>query len=95
MERIERIASARAAALDALTDAAGDDSLCTLGRERLPSVKFHEGAVAALNDALRAMRSGGTLPDSDSWGTQWTHLMHRDASWRAYVLGGREALAHL
>ncbi|WP_439565795.1 hypothetical protein [Microcella sp.] len=95
MERVARIAAARAAALDALTSAAGDDSLCTLARERLPAAKYHEGAVAALGDALRASRSGAALPDSDSWGSQWSHLMHRDSSWTAYVRGGREALTHL
>jgi len=95
VERVERIAAARAAALDALTSAASGDSLCTLARERLPAAKYHEGAVAALSDALRASRSAGPLPDSDSWGSQWGRLIEQDPSWRAYVLGGRDALTRV
>lgn len=95
MQRVDRIAAARAAAIDALTSAASGESLCTLARERLPAAKYHEGAVVALGDALRASRRGDPPPDRDSWGSQWGRLMEHDPSWRAYVLGGREALAQL
>lgn len=94
-ERVEHLVAARAAAVDALSSAAGDESLCTLSRERLPAAKYHEGAVAALGDAVRAARAGQPLPDSGSWGSQWAHLAERDRSWKAYLSGGREALARV
>ena len=89
------IAEARAAALTALTTAAAGDSLCTLSRERLPAAKYHEGAVAALGDALRAARADIAPPEPAAWGAQWDHLAERDAGWRAYLAGGRDALARL
>jgi hypothetical protein len=95
MQRVDRIAAARAAAIDALAGAASGDSLCTMARERLPAAKYHEGAVAALGDALRASRRGDPLPDSEAWGAQWSRLTEHDAAWRAYVLGGREALSQV
>jgi len=89
------IAEARAAALVALTTSAAGDSLCTLSRERLPAAKYHEGAVAALGDALRAARLDEALPAPDSWGAQWQHLAEKDPGWRAYLAGGRDALTRL
>lgn len=94
-ERTERIAAARAAAFEALTTVAGGASLCTVSRESLPAAKYHEGAVAALGDALRAARTDAALPRSAEWGAQWARLADTDRSWKAYVVGGREALAHL
>jgi hypothetical protein len=94
-DRVEHIAAARAAAFDALTAAVGDASLCTVSRERLPAAKYHEGATAALGDAVRAARAGRPLPEPHAWGSQWERLMEHDRSWKAYVLGGRDALARL
>lgn len=95
MTRVERIAAARAAALDALTGAAGGDSLCTLARERLPAAKYHEGAVAALGEALRAERSGAPAPRAETWGAVFATRAESDIGWRAYLVGGRDALAAL
>ncbi len=94
-DAVERVAVARAAAFEALAAAAGSESLCTLSREKLPAAKYHEGAVAALSDALRAARADAALPQSTDWGAQWARLTENDRSWKAYVVGGREALAHL
>lgn len=95
MERVERIAAARAAALDALTVAAAGDSLCTLARERLPAAKYHEGAVAALGDALRAARAGTPAPVPSAWGDTFSARADSDPHWRAYLAGGRDALTAL
>lgn len=94
-DAVARVAAARAAAFEALAAAAGSESLCTLSREKLPAAKYHEGAAAALGDALRAARAGAALPQSTDWGVQWARLCVNDRSWKAYVTGGREALAHL
>lgn len=89
------IAEARAAALAALATTAAGDSLCTLSRERLPAAKYHEGAVAALGEALRAVRADRAVPAPETWGAQWNHLAGADSGWRAYLAGGRDALARL
>jgi hypothetical protein len=94
-DRGERIAAARAAAFGALSAAAGGDSLCTLSRERLPAAKYHEGAVAALGEALRAERLGSAAPDAAAWGSSYARHADRDPHWRAYLVGGRDALAKL
>jgi hypothetical protein len=67
--------------------------LCTLERERLPTAKYFEGAVSALNDAIRAARNGETPPDPATWGDWAATLAKRDSGWRAYLVGGREALS--
>jgi len=92
MARLERLEAARARALASLTTAAAGDSLCTLARERLPTAKYFEGAVAALGDAVRAARRDQSPPDADTWASWTMPLAERDANWRAYVVGGREAL---
>lgn len=92
---LEAIEAARAEALDSLSAAASGASLCTLRGERLPAAKYHEGAVAALGDARRAVRDGQAAPDPESWGAQWAEFAERDDGWRAYVTGGRAALASL
>lgn len=94
-EQIARITGERATAIAALTAAAAGDSLCTIDRERLPAAKYHEGAVAALGDALRALRAGRTLPDVARWGAQWEPRADSNPAWRAYLRGGRDALARL
>lgn len=93
--RLERIAAARAAALEALTRASGTDSLCTLSRERLPAAKYHEGAVAALGDALRAARRDEPSPEASTWGAAFAARAVDDTGWRAYLVGGRDALTAL
>ena len=95
VERLERLAASRAAALEALTRASGADSLCTLSRERLPAAKYHEGAVAALGDALRAARRGDPEPDPVHWGAAFELRADADTGWRAYLVGGRDALTAL
>ena len=92
---LERVESERAAALAALTSAAHGASLCTLDRERLPAAKYHEGAVAALGDAARALRRGGDVPTPEAWSITWDGLAERDLAWRAYLAGGREALGRV
>jgi len=95
VERLERLAASRAAALEALTRASGSDSLCTLSREQLPAAKYHEGAVAALGDALRAARRGDPEPDPAHWGAAFAARAETDPSWRVYLVGGRDALTRL
>lgn len=95
MPSLERIEAARAAALDSLSAAAAGDSLCTMRRERLPAAKYHEGAVAALGDARRAARGGLPALDAANWGAHWAVLAEHDERWRAYLAGGRDALAAL
>lgn len=93
--RIARVTAERAAALTALMATAAGDSLCTLSRERLSAAKYHEGAVAALGDAMRAVQADRTPPESATWGAQWQRLADSDPGWRAYLAGGREALGRL
>ena len=95
MSRLDHIAAARCSTLGALNKSAGGDSLCRLARERLPAVKYHEGAVAALGDALRAERIGSLPPLADRWGAAFAVRAEHNAGWRAYLVGGREALASL
>ncbi len=106
MTAIERIAEARAAALGSLSRAAAGDSLCTLDRERMPAAKYHEGAVAALGDALRAARRDLPEPSAEHWGEEWSARAEHwgeewsaraegDVAWRAYLAGGRDALRAL
>lgn len=95
MTAIERIAEARAAALGSLGRAAAGDSLCTLDRERMPAAKYHEGAVAALGDALRAGRRDLAAPSAERWGEEWSARAEGDVAWRAYLAGGRDALRAL
>ncbi len=95
MDRLARIEATRVARIDALNGAAAGDALCTLARERLPAVKYHEGAVAALGDALRAERIGSLPPLADRWGAAFAVRAEHNAGWRAYLVGGREALASL
>ncbi len=90
---LEVIEAARAAALDDLGAVAAGASLCTLRGERIPAAKYHEGAVAALGEALRAERDRRAAPDPGTWGAQWAQLAESDDGWRAYIAGGRAALA--
>lgn len=92
---LETIAEARADAITALARATGSDSLCTLGRERLPAAKYHEGAAAALGDAYRAARADRALPTADDWGAAFVARAAASVPWRAYLVGGRDALARL
>lgn len=90
---LERVEEAHRAALDALTRAAGSDSLCTLSRERLNAAKYHEGAVVALSQLARALRRGTAVPTAQEWGRGAVETQAQtSADWRAYLIGGREAL---
>ena len=90
---VERIEAARGAALDALTRATAGQTLCTLGRDRLDAAKYHEGAVAALSDARRSLRRGAPPPTPEDWGAGSAETRAQvSASWRAYLVGGRDAL---
>ncbi len=90
---LARVLEAQRAALEALQAAAGDQSLCTLSRERVNAAKYHEGAVTALGDAARALRAGLPLPSPGEWGGIAAVRAEADARWRSYLIGGRDALA--
>jgi hypothetical protein len=90
------------AAIGRLTAAAGNESLCTISRNGAPrpAAKYHEGAVAALAEARRAVDK--QAPDRDPALTvravrhRWaTHVGTDTAAWRAYNDGGLDALATL
>ncbi len=88
------------AALEALTQATGNTSLCALSRSGTPhpAAKFHEGAVAALADVRRTVaRQPGTSPTDAlavarvAWESN-AALAARGRDWAAYYAGGVEAL---
>ena len=91
-------------ALAALTQAAGDASLCALSRagEPHPAVKFHEGAAAALAAVRRALaRNPETDPATaltrtrSTWEERNAAAATRGPDWAAYHAGGVEALERL
>ena len=87
-------------ALGCLTAAAGDRSLCAHSRDGLPwpAAKYHEGAVAALAEARRALGQASGDPDAavrairDSWAARRGSELASAASWSAYLDGGVDAL---
>lgn len=69
------------------------------GAQRDP-VKYHEGEVAALSEAMRLVASSGpvdALPRVEKVLAEWTHRANSlsaspSPAWRAYHQGGRDAL---
>jgi hypothetical protein len=94
-DTLSRVLGAQRAALEALQSAAGDQSLCTLSRERVNAAKYYEGQVTALGDAARAVRSGAPLPRPEDWGDIAVVRAETDPRWRSYLVGGRDALTSL
>jgi hypothetical protein len=88
-----RLEAERTRMLSALITASGGDSLCTIDRVRLPAAKYYEGATAALSEAILAARAGKPLPDAATWSEWADALAARHDGWRAYIAGGRDALA--
>jgi hypothetical protein len=96
------LVSQRQAAVAALTAAAGDLNLCAMSRsgKPYPAVKYHEGAVAALAEAKRAV--GDQLPDGSvektlaglraGWQAKASTPIAEAPGWQAYYAGGIEAL---
>lgn len=94
-DTLSRVFAAQRAALEALHSAVGDQSLCTVSRERVSAAKYYEGQVTAFGDAARALRSGGRLPRPEEWGRIAAVRAESDPRWRSYLLGGRDGLATL
>lgn len=101
---IELIRAREQAALAALADATGRESLCALSRAGTPhpAAKFHEGAASALADVRRALaREPGTGPADavaaarNSWDARNAGLAARQRDWAAYYAGGVDALDRL
>lgn len=88
-----RLEAERERMMSALVAASGGESLCTVDRVRLPATKYYEGATAALSEAILAARAGEALPDAATWSEWADALAVRDDGWRAYITGGRDALA--
>lgn len=98
---LAEVRSREEAATAALTQAAGNASLCALSRSGAshPAAKFHEGAAAALAQVRRLLtRQAGTPPAAaitsvrDDWNDQNAVLAQRSRDWAAYHAGGLEAL---
>ena len=95
---VERL---RAAAEADLAAAAGDLSLCAIGRSgrSFPGVKYHEGRTVALASIARAMGAGTGLhraiADVDREFVSLEALAAADPEWDAYRQGGLDALHEL
>ena len=82
-----------AIAMAALEVAAGDASLCALSRsgKAHPAAKFHEGAVAALAEARRALSRTESVDSVAKIRSDWQVRSARMAApgpeWRAYYAG--------
>lgn len=106
------VESFRACERSALADLAavtGDRSLCSLSRQGapVPTVKYHEGAAAALAEVRRAVE---TLADDSGVGhsaravllnvrARWREQSHtmgsRGPDWAGYLTGGLDALEQM
>ena len=81
-----------------LKDAAGDQSLCAIGRSgrSYPAVKYHEGAVATLVSVRSKLKAGttlaGALDAARSGLARLGHLAQQSPDWAAYQAGGLEAI---
>ncbi|PRY51395.1 hypothetical protein BCF74_13610 [Knoellia remsis] len=88
-------------AMTRLTETAGNQSLCTLSRDgsACSVAKYHEGAIAALAQARRALTAAEPGADpadrirvvSARWVGQ-AGAGTTGAAWRAYLEGGRDGL---
>lgn len=103
---VESIRARESAALGDLGAAAGGRSLCSLSRAgaSVPTVKYHEGAVAALADARRAVQAGADGPHAvrtdradllevrAQWRAQSETVGRAGPAWAGYLAGGLDAL---
>lgn len=103
---IESIRTRERAALADLGAAAAGRSLCSLSRAggSVPTVKYHEGTVAALADARRAVQAAADGPDGaraaqnclldvrGCWRAQSETFGRTGPAWAAYLTGGLDAL---
>jgi hypothetical protein len=90
------------AATAALAAAAGDATLCSIGRSgrRHPGVKYPEGQVAALRELRRTLSGEPEQPDAvlarvrDSWAKDLARrtAVDPDSDWAVYREGGVDAL---
>jgi len=94
----ERLSAATAT----LAAAAGDTTLCSIGRSgrRHPGVKYPEGQVAALRELRRALSGDPEHPDAvlarvrGSWAEDLARRTadDPDSNWAVYREGGVDAL---
>lgn len=95
--------AAKADALAAMTQLAGDTSACAMARDgrSFPAYKFHEGRMVAMSQLLRRLREPGGDEQSAleaelaDWEDAVRRAGERGRDWQAYAEGGREALLGL
>ncbi len=99
----------RMRALERMEAGLGDESLCALSRsgQPLPAVKYDEGVAATLGDLGRRLRRLDPAADEAALLevisqalTDWRagaapRLGSLNADWRAYAIGGEDALEAL
>lgn len=93
----QRWTVARDAAVQRWADAAGDRSLCRPSGtdDERAALKRLEGAATALREVVRDLRGDVDAPGVvDGVLQRWEQALRsaRDAEWRAYAEGGRDAL---
>lgn len=107
---LQLVQTRRQDAVERLTAAAGDSSLCTLPRsgEPRPTVKYLEGTVAALSDVHHELRSSSDAPvpgpaasaslvgaARERWLARRGHSAASSSGWHAYLDGAVDALDEL
>lgn len=106
---LESVQARENAALESLGAVAGGQSLCDVsaGATAVPTVKFQEGAAAALAQARRAVRAveegpgaaeaarSALLEVHAQWRSQSGSPGRAGPSWVSYLAGGRDALEQL
>ncbi len=106
---LESVQARENAALGSLGAVAGGQSLCDVpsGATSLPTVKYQEGAAAALAQARRAVRAVEDGPGAADaarsallevlaqWRSQSGSPGRTGPSWVSYLAGGRDALEQL
>ena len=108
-ELLESIQARESVALAGLGAATGGQSLCGLSRGAAPppTVKYHEGAAAALAEARRVVRAVAEGPGAADavrsvlldvrarWLEQSRSTGRTGPSWTSYLAGGLDALEQL
>jgi len=106
---IESFRARERTALADLVAIAGGQSLCSLSRDgaTVPAAKYHEGAVAALGEARRAVEAVVDGPDGEHaasaalldvrarWRAQSHSIGRTGPSWTGYLTGGLDALQQM
>jgi len=106
---IESFRARERTALADLVAIAGGQSLCSLSRDgaTVPAAKYHEGAVAALGEARRAVEAVVDGPDGEHaasaalldvrarWRAQSRSIGRTGPSWTGYLTGGLDALQQM